>query len=114
MKHKHSLLLDENMPSRNKFPRVNNLFLVKHIRDDLKKDGISDGEVFKLAVREKRIIVTFNGPDFHELISKSKDTGVGVIAVSASLTNEQIDKKLSSLLLRSSDNALKGKYIRMI
>ncbi len=43
--YKHKLLFDENMPRRLVFPRLNELFDVKHIRDDLGHGGISDPEV---------------------------------------------------------------------
>jgi hypothetical protein len=47
--HKHKLLLDENMPSRRVFPRLNALFDVKHVRDDLKSAGASDDQVYEIA-----------------------------------------------------------------
>ena len=43
--YKHKLLLDENMPPRLEFPRLNGLFDVKHIRDDLGSGGLLDPEV---------------------------------------------------------------------
>jgi hypothetical protein len=60
--HKHKLLLDENMSSRLKFPRLNGLFDVKHVRDDLNKSGLPDKEVYALAVALKRLIVTVLDP----------------------------------------------------
>ena len=38
--HKFKLLLDENMPARRKFERLNRLFDVKHIAFDLRKGGL--------------------------------------------------------------------------
>ncbi len=61
--YKHKLLLDENMPSRLEFPRLNGLFDVKHIRDDLKSGGLSDPQVYDLAGKQQRLIVTFNAKD---------------------------------------------------
>lgn len=40
--YKFRLLLDENMHSRQLFPRLNNHFDIKHITLDFKKSGISD------------------------------------------------------------------------
>ena len=54
--HKHKLILDENFSSRQNFPNVNGMFDLKHIRDDLKLSGLPDPEVYKLAVKLKRII----------------------------------------------------------
>jgi predicted nuclease of predicted toxin-antitoxin system len=106
--HKHKLLLDENMPPRRYFPRLNHLFDVKHIAVDLKQGGISDEAVYKEAARTQRLIVTFNGDDFKHLAGTSTQTGV--LAVSDNLPNEHIDKKLVALLLRSTPNALFGKF----
>ena len=106
--HKHKLLLDENMSSRLKFPRLNGLFDIKHIRDDLNKSGIPDKEVYILAVTLNRLIVTFNAKDFKQLASASLSSGV--IAVSPHLSSHQIDTKLTALLVKSSEKALAGKF----
>ena len=106
--HKHKLLLDENMSSRLKFPRLNGLFNVKHIRDDLHVSGISDPEVFTLAKEQKRLIVTLNGDDFRHMAEKSPDTGI--ISVSDNLRTDQVDSKLTALLVKSSAHALQGKF----
>ncbi|HYT37352.1 MAG TPA: DUF5615 family PIN-like protein [Ktedonobacteraceae bacterium] len=105
--YKHKLLLDENMPSRLEFPRLNGLFDVKHIRDDLKSGGLSDPQVYDLAVKQQRLIVTFNAKDFRELATQSQETGI--IGVSTNLPSHQIDTKLTALLVRSTANALLGK-----
>ncbi len=86
--YKHKLLLDENMPSRLEFPRLNGLFDVKHIRDDLKSGGLSDPQVYDLAVKQQRLIVTFNAKDFRELATQSQETGI--IGVSTNLPSHQI------------------------
>jgi predicted nuclease of predicted toxin-antitoxin system len=106
--HKHKLLLDENMPHRWLFSRLNEHFDVKHIRDDLKRGGIPDPHVHALAASLKRLIVTYNAKDFKSLAGKSKDTGV--IALSTNLPLHQIDTKLTALLMRSNAKALQGKF----
>jgi Domain of unknown function (DUF5615) len=100
--HKHKLLLDENISSRLKFPRLNGLFDVKYVRDDLNKRGLPDEEVYALAVALKRLIVTFNARDFKQLASGSLESGV--IAVSPHLSSHQIDTKLTALLVKSLDS----------
>jgi predicted nuclease of predicted toxin-antitoxin system len=105
--YKHRLLLDENMPSRREFPRLNGLFDVKHIRDDLHNAGLPDPHVYALAAKLRRLIVTFNARDFRILAMQSQDTGI--IGVSAHLSNHQIDTKITALLVRSSAKALQGK-----
>jgi predicted nuclease of predicted toxin-antitoxin system len=106
--HKHKLLLDENMPDRSTFPRLNALFDVKHIRDDLNSSGFSDPHVYDLAVKLHRLLVTYNVKDFKKLASRSKATGI--IGVSANLAPSQIDTKLTALLTKSTPAALQGKY----
>lgn len=106
--YRHRLLLDENFPVRSKLPRLNSRFDLKHITEDLKESGISDGKLFKIAVRLKRLLVTFNDRHFREKSKNSKDTGV--IGVSTNLSNEQIDKKLTSLLIKSGPKELFGKF----
>ncbi len=106
--HKHKILLDENFPPRLTYSRLNGMFDVKHLRDDLNKGGITDAQVYELASKLERIIVTFNSKDFRALASRSSTTGV--IGVSPLLPTHQIDMKLTALLVRSSEKALLGKF----
>jgi len=106
--HKFKLLLDENMPRRQVLPLLNELFDVKHIRDDLHSGGFSDPQVYILAVKQKRLIVTYNAKDFYDLASRSKESGV--IAISPHLSLHQVDTKIASLLLQGSQKALYGTF----
>ncbi len=105
--HKYKLLLDENFSVRSSFPLLNRRFDVKHISLDLNKAGISDEQVYEIAKKQGRLLVTYNVKDFSRLASKSADTGI--IGVSANLSREQIDKKLTALLIKSSRYSLVGK-----
>ncbi len=96
------------MPPRQRFPRLNSRFDVKHIRDDLNQSGLKDPPVYALAGKLKRLIITFNGDDFKNMVSQSTDTGV--INISANLRYDQIDTKLTSLLTKSRQNDLYGKF----
>ena len=106
--HKHKLLLDENFSSRLNFPRLNGLFDVKHIRDDLHLIGLPDSEVYSLAVKQQRLIVTYNAKDFKEFASQRLASGV--IGVSSNLPTHQIDTKLTALLVKSTSKALYGRF----
>src|SRR5438552_1631647 len=106
--HKYKLLLDENMPGRDRFPRLNSRFNVRHLVLDYRKRGITDPAVYALAVQEHRLVVPFNGDDFKALATQSKDTGV--ISLSANLSLDHIDKKLTALLTNSAPTALLGKF----
>lgn len=106
--YKFELLLDENMPPRPRFPRLNSRFDLKHIRDDFSQIGVKDPAVYDLAVKQNRLMITFNGTDFKKLVGKSTQTGV--INVSANLRDEQIDTKLTALLTKRSERSLYGQF----
>ena len=101
--------MDENMPPRQRFPRLNSRFDVKHIRDDLNQAGLKDPPVYALASKLNRLIITFNGDDFKNMVDQNSEAGV--INISANLRYDQIDTKLTSLLTKSGPNALFGKFI---
>jgi predicted nuclease of predicted toxin-antitoxin system len=106
--YKFKLLLDENMPPRQRFPRLNSRYDLKHVRDDFNQIGVQDPAVYDLAAKQNRLIITFNGTDFKKLVGKSEQSGV--INVSANLRYEQIDTKLTALLTKSSEKLLFGKF----
>lgn len=106
--YKHKLLLDEGLSPRKSFRRLNNRYDIKHIKHDLHKEGSTDKEVYEIACKQKRIIVTYNISDFKKLATQSKDTGV--IGITPSFTPDQLDTKLNSLLSKSSENSFYGKY----
>ncbi len=105
--HKHKLLLDENFPPRSYFPNLNGKYDLKHLTTDLNKASLPDPEVYKLSQKQERIIVTYNIKDFVPFLKIGANTGV--IGVSPNLSDEQIDKKLTALLMRSTKKALLGK-----
>ncbi len=105
---RYKLLLDENISPRTRFPILNSRHDVKHLVLDMKKSGITDLEVYILAKKTKRLIVTFNKKHFEKLSRKSKNTGI--IAVSTNVSDEHIDKKITSLLSRKKKNELYGKF----
>lgn len=106
--YKHKLLLDEGIFPRQSLRRINNRYNIKHIKHDLKKGGIEDQEVYEIACKGKRIIITYNIGDFRKLARQSKNTGV--IGVTYGFTPERLDIKLNSLLSKSSEKKFYGKY----
>src|SRR5579864_7949592 len=106
--YKHKLLLDEGFLLRNRLPILNSRFDVKHITADFKSESFSDEQVYQVGIKLKRIIITFNDKDFKKLVEKSLNTGV--IGISANLTADQIDKKLTALLIKSGKKALLGRF----
>lgn len=105
--HKHKLLLDENFPVRSYFPNLNRRHDIKHLTKDLNLAGLSDIKVYKFAQKEERIVVTYNIKDFVPLTEN--DTKSGIIGVSPILSSEQVDKKLTALLNKSTRKSLLGK-----
>lgn len=105
--HKHKLLLDEGFPVRSFLPISNSRFDLKHISIDLKQKGLSDEDIHRIAADQRRIVVTLNIKDFKPLAPMNKNTGV--IGVSATLPFDQVDKKLNSLLTKSTIKQLLGK-----
>jgi len=63
--------------------------------------------VYQLAVKEQRLIVTFNKKHFQQLAVKSRATGV--IAISHALSPSQRDTKLTAVLRRKTPGELFGK-----
>jgi hypothetical protein len=105
--YKHKLLLDENFVIRSALPLLNRRYDAKHIAVDLNLAGLSDPKVYKLAIKENRLLVTYNIKDFEKFLKD--DSRLGVIGVSANLSLAEVDKKLTSLLSKSSKNSLFGK-----
>src|SRR5262245_20552367 len=107
--YKHKLLLDENLPHRSAFLELNSVFDVKHIAADLKRSGLPDPGVYDLAVKQTRILITYNAKHFRPLAGTKKDAGI--IGVSANLPIPQVDSRLTALLIKSTPKALQGKFI---
>lgn len=92
---------------RSALPILNNRYDAKHIAMDLNLAGLPDPEVYKLAIKEARLLVTYNIKDFEELVKNN--TSGGVIGISTNLSLKQIDKKLAALLHKSTHKSLLGK-----
>ena len=102
-------MLDENLPPRQVFVRLNQHFDVKHIKHDLRLGGSSDLDVYNLAVKLGRIIITYNGKDFRPLVGTKQDSGV--IDEPDLLPLYQLDNKLTAFLIKRTPKTLQGKVI---
>ncbi len=105
---RRKLLLDEGLPRRESFAKLNNLHTVRHINHDLKKGGLNDKAIYHLAGKNEYIVVVFNTKDFKPLIEDNKPS---VIALSTTLTNAQIDKKICKVLKKLKPSEEKGHLI---
>lgn len=107
-KHKKcKLLLDENLPSRVKFPRLNGRFEMSHIVHDLNMPGIKDDRIFAIAEEKGLIIITRNTKDFATKIRYKS----GLIGISPNLSDNDIDTKVTSILTKHKDCYLIGRFI---
>lgn len=106
--HKYKLLLDEQLPFRSSFPRLNSIFNLKHIAKDYKNSGLQDIKVYELAKQEKRLLLTVNIKDFKDLIGESKNAGV--IGIPSHWSFEKVDTQLTALLSKKKPGELYGKY----
>ncbi len=107
--YKFKLLLDENLPPRTSFPRLNGRYIVKHVIHDFHKKSstktILDSEVMAIGIKMKSIVVTINKKDFLNFVL-TKDSGV--VGISPNMSSEQIDTRLSAFLTKSSKNQIYG------
>ena len=105
---RHILLLDEGVPPKERFPKLNNLHVVKHINHDFKKGGSKDQNIYQLADKNHFLVVVYNTKDFKPLITPNKPS---VISLSTNLTNEQIDREVCKMLKTLKPSQTKGHII---
>ncbi len=105
--YKFKLLLDEGFHLKQRLPNVNSRFDLKHVAADYHLTSLPDSEVHELAKKEHRLVLTYNIKHFKELAARSSESGI--IGVSPNLPLDQIDKKLTALLVKSSEKELFGK-----
>jgi Domain of unknown function (DUF5615) len=105
--YKHKTLLDEHLYHRHVYPLLNARFDVKHIRDDLHLDGLPDPQVYALAVKQGRIILTTNVKHFRPLL---RDDCPGIIGIPGAWLPDRIDTKLTALLMKHSPHYFRGRY----
>jgi hypothetical protein len=105
--YKHKTLLDEQLLHRRLYPLLNAHFDVKHIRDDLHLGGLPDPEIYELAARQGRIILTTNVKDFRHLL---REDSPGIIGIPDAWSLSRIDSKLTALLVRHGPKYFRGRY----
>jgi predicted nuclease of predicted toxin-antitoxin system len=105
--YKHKLLLDEHLPPRQVLVILNAHLDVKHISHDLHLAGLPDPELYELALKQGRIILTINIKDFRPLL---RDDSPGVISIPQNWSAQRIDSKLTALLMKHGPNYFRGRY----
>src|SRR5512144_2040195 len=102
---KHRLLLDENLPPRQRLVYLNERFDVKHIKHDLHLGGLDDAPIHELAVAQQRIILTKNVQDFRPLL---REDSPGVIGIPETWSVARLDTKLTALLTKHGPTYFRG------
>jgi hypothetical protein len=97
----------EHLPPRQVLAGLNAHFDVKHISHDLHLAGLPDPEIYKLALKLGRIILTINVNDFRPLI---RDDSLGVIGIPENWPAKRIDSKLTALFKREGPAYFRGRY----
>ena len=92
------------MSPRIAFPDLNRIFDVKHVWEDLHLTGLPDPEVYQLAVKQQRILPTYNIKHFQKLAGTRSNAGI--IGIPPHLTSAQIDTKLTALLTKCTPHTL--------
>ena len=105
--YKHKTLLDEQLLHRRMYPLLNAHFDVKHVRDDLQLASLPDPQVYELAVKQGRILLTTNVKHFRPLL---RDDCPGIIGIPGTCLPNRIDTKLTALLMRHGPNYFRGRY----
>ena len=105
--YKYKVLLDENLHHRRLYPLLNARFDAKHIRDDLHLDGLPDPQVYELAVKQGRIILTTNDKDFRPLL---REDCPGIIGIPDAWLPDRVDSKLTALLRKNGPAFFRGRY----
>lgn len=90
------MLLDAAFARPRTFTRLYKKANVTHVVFDYNlPPQCSDQEIYQLAAREDRFVVTINYQDFKKLVKRGKS---GIIAIPSELSNEEMDEILSQFL----------------
>ena len=105
------MLLDSAFARTILFPKLSRKANIAHGVYDL---GLSrqseDSEIYQKAVQENRFVLTINFKDFKKIVRRGK---VGIIGIESQLSNEEIDKKVSSFLSNKNPDDFLGKATKI-
>jgi Domain of unknown function (DUF5615) len=77
------------------------------VRDDLHLASLPDPQVYELAVKQGRIILTTNVKHFRPLL---RDDCPGIIGIPGAWLPDRIDSKLTALLIHHGPAYFRGRY----
>ena len=93
---KFRILLDSAFAKSNSFPKLKRRANIAHAVHDcgLSKQA-EDVEIYQKAIQQNRFVLTVNFKDFKKLVREGK---VGIIGIESQLSNDQVDKLVTSFL----------------
>ncbi|MBI3290080.1 DUF5615 family PIN-like protein [Candidatus Microgenomates bacterium] len=110
-KKKFRLLLDSAFAKTEFFPKLRKKANLAHIVHDLGLHPQSeDQEIYQKAIAENRFVLTINFKDFKKLVKNGKP---GVFGIESQLSNEDIDKEVSSFLSGKNPDDFIGKATKI-
>lgn len=105
-------MLDSAFAKPSQFPKLKKKANIAHCVHNC---GLStqaeDKEIYQMALKEERFVLTINFKDFKPLIQKGKPGGV--IGIDSQLSNIEIDLLVSQFLSGKDPNDYKGKAIKL-
>lgn len=110
-KKKFRLLLDAAFAAPVTFQRLKKKANLVHVVHDFRLSRqASDEEIYELAVKENRFVVTINFKDFKKLVRREKS---GAIVIPPYLSNEDIDVRLSDFISGKDPEDFKGRTVKI-
>ncbi len=110
-KRKFKILLDAAFASVQAFPRLSRKANLAHVVHTYHLSKTStDEEIYQLATKENRFVVTINFKDFRKMVKRN---GPGIIGIESQLSNKEIDNKIADYLTGKNPDDFIGKAIRI-
>ncbi len=107
---KPKFLLYEGLPKKNSYPTLNKYCSVKHINHDFHLSGAKDQQVYELALREERLLVTLNTKDFIPLLDRNSPS---ILSLTPNISNNRADQKILSLAKQLKESDFVGKHFKV-
>lgn len=108
---KFKILLDSAFAKCEAFPRLKKKANLAHtVHDCNLSPQAEDQEIYQKAIAENRFVLTINFKDFKKLVKRRKP---GIIGIESQLSNEEIDKLVSSFLSGKNPEDFTGKAIKI-
>ena len=103
--------MDSAFASSSSFPELAKKSNLAHVVFDYHRSyQAEDKDIYELAIRENRFVITINFKDFRKLVKKDKP---GIIGIESQLTNKEIDIKVTMFIHDKNPKDYFGKAIKI-